>query len=208
MRSNPFFIVGIGRSGTSLLRLMFHSHPRIAVPYESQFISKYYDNLDKYGNLKEDGEFDRLIKDILNEQYIKMWDHPFDFEKIISNVDDRSLRGAFSAIYQDYAKSKGKVRWGDKSDYLDRMHIINKIFPDAQFIHIIRDGRDVASSVLKLPWGPKDIISVAEWWNQYIWLARRVGSVLGEDRYIEVHFENLVNNPESELKRLCSFLDE
>ena len=208
MRSNPFFIVGIGRSGTSLIRLMFHSHPRIAIPYESHFLTTYYDNLKQYDDLNEDGNIYRLIGDMLNEPLLKMWDHSFDLERVLGNVQDRSLRGAIHAIYNDYVKGKGKARWGDKSDYLDRMHIINEIFPDAQFIHIIRDGRDVANSVIKLPWGPNDIISAAEWWNQYLWLARRVGAVLGQERYIEVHYEKLVNDTENELKRLCVFLGE
>ena len=208
MKSNPFFVVGIGRSGTSLLRLMLHSHPRIAIPYESHFITDYYKNLTKYGNLEENSNFTGLIKDILNEPLTKMWDHSFDLERIIKNSEYRTFRGAIHAVYHDYAKGKGKARWGDKSDYLDRMHTMNEIFPDAQFIHIIRDGRDVANSVLKLPWGPNDIIRAAEWWEKYIWLARRVGAVLGKERYIEVKYEDLVEDPECELKRLCLFLDE
>jgi hypothetical protein len=187
---------------------MFHNHPRIAIPYESHFLTKYYSNLSHYGNLEDGGNLLKLIQEILEEPYIKMWDHSFDLDRIITNTKEKSFKGAIDAIYQDYVKGKGKVRWGDKSDYLDRMHIINEIFPETQFIHIIRDGRDVASSVMKLPWGPNDIIRAAEWWNQHLWLARRVGAVLGKERYIEVHYENLVENPERELKRLCLFLGE
>jgi len=85
------------------------------------------------------------------------------------------VAGLISALYAEYAAAKGKPRWGDKSDYLDRLHIVNEMFPNAQFIHIIRDGSDVAHSALKLPWGPDDVVRAAEWWNEHVWVGRRVG---------------------------------
>jgi len=208
MKFTPFFIIGIGRSGTTLLRLMFHNHPNIAVPYESHFITDYYNNLESYGDLSKDKNLDKLIHDILQEDLLTQWDHEFDASKIKAIIEDRSLASIINAIYSDYAEGKGKNRWGDKSDYLDRMHLINKIFPSAKFIHIIRDGRDVANSVLKLPWGPKDLVGAAEWWNEYIRLACSVGAVLGKNKYAEVKYEDLVQDPEKELKRLCEFIGE
>jgi hypothetical protein len=208
LANKPIFIVGNGRSGTSLLRLMLHHHPRIAIPYESHFITKYHKNILEYGDLKQHDNLLKLLNDILEEPYIKLWDHSFDIQNIIQNIKNYSLQGVFSSIYENYARSKGKQRWGDKSGYLESMHIINEIFPDAQFIHIIRDGRDVASSIMKMSWGPDDIIEAAEWWNLYILLGRRMGSILGKKRYAEVYFEELVQQPEKELRKLCSFLEE
>lgn len=208
MKITPFFIVGIGRSGTTLLRLMFHNHPNIAVPYESHFITDYYNNLDTYGDLTVDENLDKLLNDILQEDLLSQWDHVFDADRIKSTISEPSLEEIFNAIYSDYATGKGKARWADKSDYLPRMHLINTIFPNAKFIHIIRDGRDVANSVLKLPWGPKDLIGAAEWWNEYIRLGCSVGAVLGKDKYTEVKYEELVQEPERELRRLCEFVGE
>lgn len=209
MRNTPFFIVGIGRSGTSLLRMMFHNHPRIAIPYESQFITKYHKSIDSsQKTFLSEKEFHQLLEDILAEPYLRKWDHTFDKNELLKTISEKTLSGILNAIYSDYAKGKGKPRWGDKSDYLDQMHTINTIFPDSQFIHIIRDGRDVASSVMKLPWGPNDIITAAEWWNKYIWLGRRVGAALGKGKYTEVFYEKLIDNPAKELKQLCAFLGE
>src|SRR5262249_47492320 len=70
------------------------------------------------------------------------------------------------------------------------------------------DGRDVARSVMRLPWGPNDIVAAAEWWNDYVWVGRRVGAVLGKGRYAEVRFEDLVQDSEGQLRRLCAFLGE
>ncbi len=208
MKESPFFIIGIGRSGTTLLRMMLHNHPRIAIPYESHFIVDYCKKVSEYGDLENDDNVRSLIKNILSESIIEMWDYSFSVEKVFEKLEERSVRGVIDAIYKEYANDKGKTRWGDKSDYLDRIDILCKVFPDAQFIHIIRDGRDVASSVMKMPWGPNDIIDASEWWNSHVWVAHRMGAVLGEKRYIEVHYEKLVEDPEKELRRLCAFLEE
>lgn len=210
MKKEPIFLVGIGRSGTTLLRLMFHNHPNIAVPYESHFITDYWNSLDTYQNLDDDSNLERLLSDILKEELLVQWDHEFDLLRIKNSIpkDNRTLEVVFDAIFMDYAKGKNKKRWADKSDYLNRMHIMANIFPNAKFIHIIRDGRDVANSVIKLPWGPNDIIAAAEWWNEYIRLGRAVGFALGENRYTEVKYEDLVENSRIELERLCAFIGE
>jgi hypothetical protein len=204
----PFFIVGIGRSGTTLLRLMLHNHPQIAIPYESHFITEYYRNIEKYGDLQNHDNLHRLVSDILNEDLISKWDHTFDIDRVLNNITESNLSNVLNAIYQDYATSKNKARWGDKSDYLDNLHIIHRLFPDARFIHIVRDGRDVANSVIKLDWGPRDIIQAAEWWDKFVLLGRRMGQMLPQDQYTEIKYEDLVLNTEKELKRLCEFLDE
>jgi hypothetical protein len=208
MNNPPFFIVGIGRSGTTLLRLMLHNHPRLAIPYESHFITDYQGRESEYGDLNQDENLHQLIHDILNEELLLKWDHSFSQDEVYQRVKSRTLTGVFDAVYQSYANAKGKTRWGDKSDYLDRMHLINQVFPDARFIHIIRDGRDVANSVLKMSWGPKDIVQAAEWWHEHIRLGRCMGSILGAERYMEVRFEDLVSQPVEQLKRICAFLQE
>lgn len=208
MYKPPVFIVGIGRSGTTLLRLMLNSHPNISVPYESHFITDYYHKQSDYGNLNIDDNLKKLLTDIFNEELLKQWDHEFIIEDIMPKIEQRELGSVFDAIYHDYAKARGKDRWGDKSDYLDRIHIINELFPHVKIIHIIRDGRDVANSVLKLPWGPGDIIQAAEWWHSHMTLGRKMGAMLNKSRYTEVTYESLVSDTENELKRLCEFIGE
>jgi hypothetical protein len=208
MTNDPIFVVGMGRSGTTLLRLMLHHHPRIAIPYESHFLTRYHQAVDRFGDLRQERNLAGLVDAMLAEPTLRMWDHSFDRDELLASIEERTVAGVTHAIYSQYAAAKGKARWGDKSDYLDQLHILNEMFPRAQFIHIIRDGRDVAASVMKLPWGPDDIIRAAQWWNDHVWVARRVGAVLGKDRYLEVRYEDLVENPERELRRCCAFLHE
>ena len=208
MTCRPIFVIGVGRSGTTLVRLMLHNHPRLAIPYESHFIGRFYADLPKYGDLDRDDNLRLLVQHILDEPLLKMWDHPFDVDEVVRSVGERTLAGVLDAIYMAYARGHNKARWGDKSDYLDDLPIINCLFPNAQFIHVIRDGRDVARSVIKLDWGPKDMIAAAQWWNDYVWLGHRLGTVIGSERYMEVHFERIVQDPAGELRRVCSFLNE
>jgi hypothetical protein len=137
---------------------------------------------------------------------LKLWDHRLEVGRVLGRIRTRSFSGVVAAVYEDYAAAKGKLRWGDKSGYLDRLYLINELFPEAQFIHIIRDGRDVAKSVMQLPWGPNDIIAAAAWWDEYVRLGRRAGWMLPKNRYTEVKYEDLLAQPESELHRLCGFL--
>ncbi len=204
----PVFVVGLGRSGTTLLRLMLNAHPRIAIPYEGHFIPSYARRIGEYGDLEREDNLRRLLSDLLAEEKVREWDHEFEIDRVAERVRAPTLAGALHALYEDYAEGKGKPRWGDKSSYIDEIPIINDLFPTAQFIHIVRDGRDVVTSVLKQPWGPRDVIEGAAWWNDNTWVACRMGSILGPARYAEVRFEDLVSDPEKELKRLSRFLGE
>jgi hypothetical protein len=171
-------------------------------------MTKYVETQDAYGDLSAPACMRRLLTDILNEPVLAMWDHRFDLDHLLGQIKAPTLAAVLDAIYSDYAQAHGKVRWGDKSDYLDRLYLIHRVFPNAKFIHIIRDGRDVAQSVLKLKWGPDDVIRAAEWWNNHVWVGRRMGAILGPEQYLEVRYERLVTNPEEQLRRCCEFLHE
>lgn len=209
LAKGPIFVVGMGRSGTTLLRLMLNRHPHIGIPYESHFVAEYAPSVLESENDGSVPADDEIIAKVLSEPMLKTWD------LTPSGDDIRSALGAHSgpkaiidALYSLYAKAHGKVRWGDKSDYLNRMYLVNELFPDAQFIHILRDGRDVASSVMKLPWGPNTLIEAAQWWERYVEMGRGMGKMLPAERYTEVRYEDLVTEPHRELSRLCSFMDE
>ena len=82
--------------------------------------------------------------------------------------------------------------------------MIAGVLPEARFIHLIRDGRDVALSVRPLWFGPTSIEDAAIWWKERVEAGQRAGSEL---RYMEVRYESLVGNVRSELERVCDFLD-
>src|SRR5262249_51997802 len=99
-----------------------------------------------------------------------------------------------------------KPRWGDKTPYYaGHMHLIQSLLPEARFIHLIRDGRDVGLSVKDLWFGPNSLVEAAHWWAAGIQRARQQAGDLRY--YLEIQYEDLVARPESTLQRVCAFLD-
>src|SRR5262245_26755719 len=152
------FIVGCGRSGTTLLQAMFDSHPRMAMAFKSYFIQDFASAQRRYEwpNGFAAGE---AIEYLVTHYCFTRW-----------GIDQRVVQEAFETVRPEnlpdllrtafaiYAVSQGKTRYGDKSNrYADgtNMRMLADLFPEARFVHLIRDGRDVALSYLDVEWGPK-----------------------------------------------------
>jgi hypothetical protein len=125
-----------------------------------------------------------------------------------------SAGDAISCVYRAYADSHGKERWGDKTPmYMQHLRTLERLFPDALYVHLIRDGRDAALSFLELPAGvvtrtwahPTSARDFACQWRSEIEAARALGSRVGPQRYLEVRYERLVEAPEESLRAICTF---
>ena len=203
----PFFVVGAQRSGTTMLRLMLNNHPRLAVPFESGFIPIFFQRLGEYGDLAQSGNVERLLHDICAHPKVEKGHLVPDAGAVLSRRI-ATYRDLVDAIFTEYAARKGKPRWGDKTPaYITELEILVQIFPSCRLIHMVRDGRDVALSLGGISWGSRHIPRVAEDWRWKTVVAHKIGTVLGE-RFLEVRFEDIVENPERELRRICGFLGE
>ena len=140
----PVFIVGVARSGTTLLHLMLDAHSRLAIPYESHFIHEIYKKIDSFGDLTQKGNRIELVEQILSEPFVAHWDKPVRLEDIDLDACT-SLGASVDQIFSAYARASGKDIWGDKTPSLGDIDVLYELFPNGRFIHIIRDGRDVAS---------------------------------------------------------------
>src|SRR5262249_44051088 len=111
------------------------------------------------------------------------------------------------AFYQIYAARFGKSRWGDKTPlYSRQMPEISGLLPEARFVHLIRDGRDVALSLKKVWFAPgQDMRTLAEYWSNLIQQTRAFGQQC--PHYLEIRYEQLVRHPADELQRICDFLE-
>jgi hypothetical protein len=196
------FVVGVTRSGTTLLRLMLDSHPELAVPPETHFLPALIEaGRDGAGPA-------RLAEAIIEDRH---WgDFSLDADELrrrAAEVPERGGAGGVARIfYRLYAERHGKGRWGDKTpQYLRRMRMIEGALPEARFIHLIRDGRDAAlsraSRVLK---DPPPQTRVAARWRRRVLRARSDGRRLGG--YMEARYEDLVADPEPVLRRVCGFV--
>ena len=111
---------------------------------------------------------------------------------------------AIGAVFAAYAAERGKQRWGDKTPlYMQYLTLLERLFPDARIVHLVRDGRDAALSFLAVPagimtagWGhPRDAAGFACQWATEVRDARALGRRVGPTRYLEVRYEELVAEP-------------
>jgi hypothetical protein len=112
------------------------------------------------------------------------------------------------AIFRVYADEHGKPRWADKTPgYVVTMPVLADLWPKAKFVHLIRDGRDVALSYLDQPFGPRGVPDAAQLWLRRVSIGRRNGVALGTPRYFEIRYEDIVADPQARIAGLCDFLD-
>lgn len=193
------FIVGVGRSGTTLLRLMLDSHSTLAIPPEANFSAAIA--------AFEEGGAESAVEAIVGYELWGDYNLPADeFARRVQSVRPENISDVFRAFYELYAERRGKSRWGNKTPYfLARMTLIQELLPEARFVHIVRDGRDVALSTVPLWFGPNDVAGAAREWSNMLTSARRQAQDL--HFYTEVRYEELVQGPTATLMRLCEFLD-
>jgi len=210
----PFpFIVGVIRSGTTLLRLMLNAHPELAIPPESYFPLKLAPLRRRYER-PEGFATERFVLDLDSdpraEDFRRNWELDLDVvRRALASDPPIDYSDAVRALYRAYATSKGKCRYGDKTPYfVMRMPELVGLFPEARFIHLIRDGRDVACSLVERGlWQAKDFTQAAHLWREWIEKGRSSGLRLGPERYVEIHYEDLVRDPDGTLRRVCDFIE-
>ncbi len=205
----PFFIVGFQRSGTTLLRLMLDNHPELAVPLDTVGLwARYESRLGEYGSMEDDAGCRRLITDLLAEERIQLWEAPLTAETVLAHRRRPGYAGIMEAFHLAYAAHHGKRAWGDKDPgNMERIDQLSRWFPECRIIHIIRDGRDACLSQTKQDFGFDDLFECAVAWREQVEWVRRIGGILGPARYAEVRYEDLVAQPETELRRVCAFLE-
>jgi hypothetical protein len=196
------FIVGVGRSGTTLLRMMLDSHPELSIPPETNFFRALRKGLP--GQRDPRGFFLKTVA--VAQQRSDFGFTTAELERRVRAIQPFDLASALRALYLLYASRFGKKRWGDKTPTnLPEMEMIQRVLPEARFIHVVRDGRDVALSLKEVWFGPDTFRECAEAWVWAIEQARRQRPALRH--YVEVRFETLVREPETTLREVCGFLD-
>lgn len=197
------FIVGVGRSGTTLLRIMLDAHPDMAIPSETHVIPRLAALEGASGDLRK-----RFVHTLTAGP---TWsDIPLEMSEIAAamrQIDPFEITEAVRTLYCLYADKQGKRRWGDKTpQYHRHMRRIAALLPEARFVHIIRDGRDVAVSGRKLWFGPGESMRAqATNWARSIRASRQQARYL--EHYLEVFYEDLVRQPEKTLRRICEFVE-
>ncbi|MCB0874677.1 MAG: sulfotransferase [Solirubrobacterales bacterium] len=198
------FVVGVNRSGTTLLRMMLDAHPELTIPPETHFIPEVIRRANHENTRR------RLIRSIT--KHPRWGDFGLDedeFRARAKRVKPLTAAGAIRCFYELYAEKQGKPRWGDKTPrYMRAMPRIARALPEARFIHLIRDGRDVALSQRERVIGGQDVAmaAMAERWQRRIVAAREGAAEIRSGAYLEIRYEDLVTDTESTLRTVCDFI--
>ena len=207
--SGPLVVLGVSRSGTTLLRVILDRSPGIAIPDESFFVPL----LARRSGRTVSAE--RFLDDVARIPTIRAWGlRPADIEPRIRT--GMPTGAAIAAIFEAYAERAGKMRWGDKTPmYMRHLGLLESLFPDAQYVHLVRDGRDAALSFLEMPEGtftrtwahPATPAQFACLWGEEVSDARALGRRVGAARYHEIRYEELVTDPDGVVAGICEFAD-
>lgn len=212
-RPAPFpFILGSVRSGTTMLRLMLNAHPDMAIPPESYFPVELWPWHARYES-PNGFNIELLAETLLTSPHFTHfrdnWDLDPQFVRLgLSGVHQIDYAEAIRRVFLLYAEAHGKTRIGDKTPwFVLHIPLLADLFPDARFVHLVRDGRNVALSMLDTPWGPSRLTDAALLWRRLVLTGRKAGRQVGPDRYKEIFYEELVDNPAAVLAEVCSFVE-
>ncbi|MEU4404404.1 sulfotransferase [Streptosporangium sp. NPDC023963] len=207
----PIFILGCPRSGTTMLQLMLHAHPRVAIPPETRFMVSTYQRRLQFGDLNDAAHRRELGEWVVDRRQTRFHELDLDRDEVLEQIVDGppTLGSALGIVLRAYAARHGKPRWGDKRpSYFQYTDVLLRLFPDAQFVHLIRDGRDCVASLKEMPWYNGSVYSAVSAWAEAIDFARHGAPKLPEGSYHELRYEDLTAEPEAHLRRLCEFLGE
>jgi hypothetical protein len=195
------FVVGVPRSGTTLLRLMLDAHPELTIPPETHFLPRVI------RACRQDGSPERVVHVVARH---RRWEDfgiaPEQYLARLRQIEPLEAGPAIRAFYELYAERAGKPRWGDKTPgYGVKMRRIERVLPEARFIHVIRDGRDVVASRARKTRRPLPVAVAAKRWKRRVIATRK----RSEDvhHYAELHYEELVTDPEASLRRICGLIE-
>lgn len=201
----PVFVVGMNGSGTTMLSDSLGRHPDLFMfPRETYVLPHLLRHGERFGDLYDAGNLQAFIRHI--GQQAAYWRANGRRRLQVRELDIASttVPGVIDAVYRHFAARKGKRRWGDKTPmYVQHIPILAAAFPAAKFVHLYRDGRDVAQS-LHRRWGLEPRLSIYRWRETMSLVG--TGQAVAEGRCLELSYESLTAAPEENLQALCRFL--
>lgn len=208
--SQPVLIIGTQRSGSNLLRLMLNQLPEIEAPHPPHILQVFFPLLKAYGNLQQEENFRLLVSDIVD--YIAVnpvaWHNfPLHTNEVIIRVKENTLLEIFRVVYELKAETKNARYWCCKS--MANIYYINEIEKAGLqpfYIHLLRDGRDVAASFKNSIVGEKHICFIAQQWKKEQELAAALANRLPVTQFCTLRYEEFITNPRQALEPVLQML--
>ena len=219
LSNDPVYIIGNPRSGTSLLRLMLTCHPEVVIPPEGHFFLWLEA---KFGEKDFPETAQQFIDELVTTKKFETWGIKKQaLQELFSECAPQKFRDAVALVYCSYGILKGRSEfryWGDKNKlWKDKLHSVLRYFPNSKFVHIVRDGRDVACSIKELsaremhtfkygPRMPDNIYNIAEHWATNVTFIQKYIATLQPNQHITVRYEDLILSPRQTLTEVAGFL--
>jgi hypothetical protein len=205
----PIFVTGMPRSGTKLLRDLLNNHSKIAIPQnESLFIPRAIRMLGSDANFEKTEILEKFWSIFRSSKFYANQisnGNGITFE-IIQSYDAKTWDQLMKPLFMQCSPKDemAGLIWGDKTPgYILHLQLLQKTFPNAKFVHIIRDPRDYVCSV-KQAWGRNEF-RAAERWARTMSVCEGFRSAKSNS-YLEVTYEALTSNPSEVLEKICAFL--
>jgi protein-tyrosine sulfotransferase len=211
-RPPPFFVLGSPRSGTTLLRAILCAHPDVYIPPENGALGRMILTFGRERSSPWDDVVDKVLGEFAGGYEYEYWGTDIEAVKRQAkglSEPDRSLAALFELLYTEYGRRTAPTKhiWGDKTTP-GNFRFIRKValaFPNARYVHIVRDGRDCVTSSVRAGFFSESYQNAAHAWRDNVRTCRRFGrSVKG--RFHELRYEDLVRAPRDQIALLCSFL--
>ncbi len=209
---DPIFLVGSPRSGTTFTTRVINEFLDIHMARDKGVILRFHELLPNYGDLKVEANRRKLVDDLFADYFFenRILQRGLDItkEQVFAELPEFDYGTLIEYLFAHMAKCQGKTRWANKypsySLHIDEM---SAIFPTAKFLHIIRDGRDVVWSMRNT--SPtaveKNWYYAGKDWRHHVLEGRRAGQKLGDQRYMEMRYEELLQTPEDVMPRIMNF---
>ncbi len=208
MKTAPFFLIGAQRSGTTLLRLILNAHSQLAIPEEGTFLIPLLKK--RYIHHQLSGRaLSTLVRYLSLNPQLKLWGS--DYQEYFSQLGQKehiSIRELIENLYSIYAQQHGKNIWGDKTPpFFRKVDIFLALYPEARFIHIVRDGRDVFDSWRKIDNTKGNLSAIALDWRYKLSRIEKSFSRIPAANKLTIRYEDLLGRTEESVRSVCRLLD-
>lgn len=203
----PVFIGGCARSGTTMLGSILGAHRACVCVPESQFAT---DLLREYVRTGQDLELPEMVDRLREHFRFRLWQLPIDWDAEVCSDCVSSYPDLMEFLVRRYAGEHGRESaaiWVDHTPSNTRYATtLLDVFPDAKFIHLVRDGRAVSASICPLDWGPNVVAVAAPWWAEHVGYGLAAEASLGRARVLRLRYEDILLRPYETIRGAADFL--
>jgi len=188
------------------LRLLLNAHSEIAIPEEARFLMPLL-RRDIVKKPLHGRQLEKTLEYLENNEQYRNWN--YDRTPVIERLSRKTeitLRELIETLYSSFAESEGKSAWADKSLFFRRIGLLSALFPEAKFIHLVRDGRDVFHSWRKMDPTKNNVAAAALDWNYKLSRIERAFARLPESKRLTIRYEDLLETPEETTRAICDFI--